>query len=236
MRLAPPRVWVTRAQPGADETADRVSALGIEPVVAPLIEVRRLDAGAIDLTGVAAIAFTSANAVLAFAEQCAERTYPVYAVGGRTANVARAAGFAEVISADGDVEALARLIAARAPMAGALLHPRAARVAGDLAGLLAGSGVPVRSLPVYESIIAPSGAATRAAFKSATTILLHSPLAARAFADLAASHGEACARMAALCFSPNVATPLAALPLRRVEVAAAPNEAALLDLLRRQAE
>ncbi|WP_392354638.1 hypothetical protein V8F63_04600 [Brevundimonas sp. LF-1] len=31
------RVWVTRAEPGAARTADRLTALGFEPVVVPLL-------------------------------------------------------------------------------------------------------------------------------------------------------------------------------------------------------
>ena len=50
------RVWITRAQPGADATAERVRALGHEAVVAPLLAVRPLSDVEIDLTGVAALA------------------------------------------------------------------------------------------------------------------------------------------------------------------------------------
>jgi uroporphyrinogen-III synthase len=67
----------------------------------------------IDLTHVAALAFTSVNGVEAFARLSAERRSPVFAVGDRTARAAREAGFADVVSADGDVEALAALIAGR---------------------------------------------------------------------------------------------------------------------------
>ena len=51
------RVWITRAQPGADSTAARVRALGHEPLVAPLLAVRPLEAESLDLRGVAALAF-----------------------------------------------------------------------------------------------------------------------------------------------------------------------------------
>ena len=33
-------IWITRAQPGADQTAERVRALGHEVLVAPLLEVK----------------------------------------------------------------------------------------------------------------------------------------------------------------------------------------------------
>ena len=63
------RIWITRAQPAADVTAERVRALGHEAMVAPLLAVRPVEPEPIDLEGVAALAFTSANGVRAFAER-----------------------------------------------------------------------------------------------------------------------------------------------------------------------
>jgi len=68
----------------------------------------------------AAVLFTSANAVRAVA---AHRRFgeladlPVYTVGRRTQAAAAAAGFASIMSADGDANALVSLIASRAPVA-----------------------------------------------------------------------------------------------------------------------
>ncbi|MGI8842005.1 MAG: uroporphyrinogen-III synthase, partial [Caulobacteraceae bacterium] len=116
-------VWITRAPPGAEATAERVRALGFAPVVAPLLAVRAVGEGPIDLVGVGALAFTSANAVAAFAARSPEGVVPVFAVGEATAAAARAAGFSAVVSADGDVAALAATIAARAgALTGAVLH------------------------------------------------------------------------------------------------------------------
>ena len=50
------RIWVTRAQPGADATAERVRALGHDALVAPLLAVRALPDVQVDLSGVAALA------------------------------------------------------------------------------------------------------------------------------------------------------------------------------------
>ena len=66
------KIWITRAQPGADETAGRVRALGHEAVVLPLLTVETLPAE-LDLTGVGALAFTSANGVRAFGALTQER-------------------------------------------------------------------------------------------------------------------------------------------------------------------
>ena len=100
-------VWITRARPAAEATAARVTALGFESLVDPLLAVEALDAD-IDLAQAKALAFTSGNGVEAFARLSDERALPVFAVGRATAQAAKAAGFISVASADGDVEALCR--------------------------------------------------------------------------------------------------------------------------------
>ena len=132
------RVWVARAEPGAQATAARLVALGHEPVVAPVLAVRPLTP-ALDLQGIAALAFTSANGVEAFARLTDLRELPVFAVGRATAKAAHAEGFASVSSADGDVEDLCGLIAAGA--AGPVLWAGAREPAGDLVGMLRACGV-----------------------------------------------------------------------------------------------
>ena len=218
------RVWVTRAQPHADETAATLRARGCRPLVAPLLEVRPLP-GPLDLDGVGALAFTSRNAVAAFAVRTPERRWPVFAVGDATAHAARAAGFHTVESADGDVDALARLIARRG-VDGVLLHPGAAEPAGDLAGALAAGGVRVRSMPVDETVALPPAPEAVAAWPNLDAVLIHSPKAARA---LAAANLPTGPRL--LCISTGAAEPLRAAGYSPA-VAARPDEAALLMLVK----
>jgi uroporphyrinogen-III synthase len=84
-------VWITRAQPGAEATARRVQALGFTALVDPLLAIRDLTP-TVDLTGVAALAFTSANGVEAFAKLTSVRDLPVFAVGEATAKAAARRG------------------------------------------------------------------------------------------------------------------------------------------------
>jgi uroporphyrinogen-III synthase len=219
-------VWITRAEPGASATAARVAALGFTPVVSPLLRLQPV-AAEIDLTDVAALAFTSANGVRAFAAAHEARDLPSYAVGEATAEAARAAGFAKVISADGDVAALARRIAADPP-GGVVLHPAAAEPAGDLAADLAKAGIPVRSVTVYRSEeVEPTLALS--CWESLSAVLLHSPRAARALETLIAA--RAAPQLRVLAISPAAAAPMAHLDLAGVAVAPLPNEHDLLSLL-----
>ncbi len=181
------RVWVTRAEPGATRTAERLRAAGFEPVVDPLLETRDLAAGPIDLSEVGALAFTSANAIAAFARRSAERALPAYAVGEATAAAARAAGFTDAGVGAADSAVLARLIAADPHRpAGAILHPSAAELAGDLTGELEREGVGARRLPIYETIPRAPSSDTLAHLSAMAAILLHSPKAARALAEVLA--------------------------------------------------
>lgn len=212
------RVWVTRAEPGAAATAERLRALGHEPVVLPLLRVRALDA-ALSLEGIAALAFTSANGVAAFIGRESRRDMPVFAVGDATAEAARAAGFSEVASAAGDVEALVDLIAAAAP--GPVLHPGARQPAGDLIGGLAARGVTGRAVPLYDTVETPPPSAP-----AVDAVLAHSPRAAAVLARFAALAGAP-----VFCISGAAAAPLRAANFTALAIAPFPNEAALLKLL-----
>lgn len=121
-----PGVLVTRPEPGLSETLAAVSAAGWVPYASPalLITPHRLQASSLQF---AACVLTSGQAVQA-AQAALPPTCPVYAVGDRTAQRARVAGFHAVHSAQGDAEALAALIASRqAQAAGPLLLLSGAR-------------------------------------------------------------------------------------------------------------
>ena len=227
--VGPRLIWVTRAQPGAEATAGRLRAMGFDPLVAPLLEVRATAGGIIDLAGVGALAFTSANGVAAFATRSRERGLPVFAIGAATAAAARAAGFPLVTSAGGDVAALAAAVAARPPFDGEVLHIAPVEPAGDLAGALAALGVPARALAVYETVARAADARIVARMPDLAAVLLHSPKAARALAAHLATHPAS--RLTALCLSEAVAEPVRRGGLAAVRAADQPTEAALLALL-----
>lgn len=223
------RIWVTRTD--GEATAARLRALGHAPLTAPVLRSRALD-GDIDLKGVTALAFTSMNGVRAFAERCTRRDLNVFAVGEGTAGAAREAGFKATRSADGNVEALVRLIVRERP--GLVLHPSAADPAQDLARLLVLKGVQACASAVYETITLPLADAVSAALQASPpeldAVLIHSPRGAEQVAALiAASRGAG--DLEAFCISKAAAAPLKPLHLKAVHIAEFPNEASLLKLL-----
>lgn len=218
------RVAITRAMPEAVRTAERVRALGHEAILAPLLTI--VPCGYDTSTaGAQALIFTSSNGVRAFPDARGAREKIVLAVGDATAEAARAAGFADVRSAVGDVAALAELAKASLdPRAGKLIHIGGDHVAGDLAGALAVLGFQVERRVAYAAVAA--AILPEAFFGPLDIVLFHSARAAETFLALGAPGAE---RLVAGCLSPAVAEAAAKAAWREIVVAPAPREDALLS-------
>ncbi|MFQ5774296.1 MAG: uroporphyrinogen-III synthase [Kiloniellaceae bacterium] len=230
------RVLVTRPEKDAQALAAALAARGHEVVVEPMLTVAPAEGveTQLDLAGVQALLFTSANGARAFARLCEQRALPVFAVGEASAAAARAAGFAEVENAGGDVNDLARLVVERlSPEDGALFHGAGSKLAGDLQGTLEAAGFTVRRVTLYEA--RPAAALSdglRAALAEGRldAATFYSPRTAETFVRLVekADLGAACARLAAVCLSEAVADKARALSWREVRVAGRPDREALL--------
>jgi uroporphyrinogen-III synthase len=232
------RVLITRPLKDAEPLAARLQALGHTTLVEPLINIVFADGPEVDLTGVQALLFTSANGARAAARRTPARNVPVLAVGPATAAAARGLGFANVTESRGEgVEGLAATISAtRDPKAGALLHVTGSVTAGDLKASLAPQGFTVRVERLYEARTAPNLSGALAAELEGGLIeaaLFFSPRTADLFVALirAANLETACAKMRALALSPAVAKALSPLPFRAIETAAHTTADALLARL-----
>jgi uroporphyrinogen-III synthase len=231
------KVLVTRPPEDAEPLVRDLRARGHTAVLSPLLHIRVDAAARVDLTGVQAVLFTSANGVRAFAQACACRDVAVLAVGPSTAETARAAGFAEIETAGGDSGALADLaVRTRDPAAGALFHAAGSVTAGDLKGRLEAAGFAVHRQTLYtaepaESLSSAAVAALHAGEVDAA--LFYSPRTAATFVRLArtANLTDPCGRVSAVCLSPAVANAVSALSWRDVRTAERPDRAALLRTL-----
>ena len=238
------RLLVTRPEPHAAGTAAALAALGHEPVLSPMLSVVPSAGVHIGYDDAAALALTSRTAVEATAALAAARAdlsglfaIPVFTVGAATAEAARAAGFEQVLSADGAVGDLVRLIRQYVrPGDGAILHLGGAVRAGDLSGDLAVAGYSVSTIVVYETVpavrlSAPAAAALAAGHLDA--VLVYSERTAAALVAAAAAEGlaEALAGLPCLGLSEAVLAPLARAGVRDLRAAARPNENALFALL-----
>lgn len=227
-----PRVLVTRSEPGASETVRRLRTAGFDAVAEPLFAIAPITAEIPDFD---ALAFTSANGVRRFAALSSRRDVTAYCVGARTAEAARAAGFADAVSADGDAGALADLIGRRLKPGVRLLHVGNEESRGDIAAKLTAAGHKAAFVAVFRAIpveaAGPRLAAHLAGGDVFDAVMIHSPRAGAILADLARL-SDGTARLPLVAISAAAAAPLAGLA-RAVEIAATPDEPALISALAR---
>jgi uroporphyrinogen-III synthase len=229
-------ILITRPEPAARETAALIEALGLRPVVAPLLEVRLLAARLTAPERLAAILLTSGNAVASIPP--AYRALPVLTVGAATASLARAAGMTSVSSADGDATALAALTRRLVrPDAGAVLLATGQGQGLALATELREAGYRVVRRVVYRARpVAELPAAAVAALRDERlrAVLFFSAETARCFARLVRRGGlaEALRGRDAITIGPSAAMALKGLAWAAIRVARAPNQDEMLALLR----
>ncbi len=237
------RLLVTRPDPDNQRTAATLRARGHDVMLAPMLRIEAVpgaDLGAPSLGAPpwAAVLLTSANGARALAthpRRAELLALPVLAVGRASADAARAAGFADVVSADGDVDDLTRLAAARfAGSPSPLLYAAGEDRSGDLAGALSTKRVTVRMVVVYRAAASRefSPEVRGALMQGRIEGVLH-------FSQRSVEGYMACSRniqreaLAPMhyCLSARAADPLRLAGAARIEVAAQPDEASLIALI-----
>jgi uroporphyrinogen-III synthase len=234
------RLLVTRPQSDAERTATALRERGHEVTIAPLLRIEAItDLTAVGTAPWAAILVTSANAAAAAIVERRQaealRGVPVFAVGRRSAQAMRAAGFADVSSAEGGVDDLVRLVTARMRPGGALLYLAGEQRCGDLAGALGSAGFAVHTAVIYRAVAAAElPQAARDALTAGIDGVLHfSRRSAEAYVNAArnAAALESALRPAHFCLSAQIAEPLRRAGAGTIHVAPRPAEAALIDLI-----
>jgi len=231
------RIVVTRPQDDGERTAEVLRERGHIALVAPLLRVEPLPVGLRQTYG--AIIITSANAAIAIADQPARdalAALPLYAVGRRSADAARAAGFNDVHVAGGDMKDLVRLIAEHRPDARApLLYLAGEDRSGDLIGDLAVRGIAAELAVVYRAAPVPFSAELIGALQSGAidAVLHYSRRSAEQYVAGAKATGIAtpALRLRHICLSGPTAASLIEAGARNVAVAKRPDEQAMIALL-----
>ncbi len=209
------KILVLRPQPGADETAARARALGLDPVVAPLFSVRALAWTPPDPAGFDAVMLTSASAARQASEGLTPfKPLPCYAVGESTAAAAEEAGFADIRVGPDDGKALLLMMAEDGVRT-------AFHACGEDHLALGHPDVAIARVPVYAA-----EAADRLPVAAEDLLaLLHSPRAATLFAGLAGDKSRI--RIAAISAKTARA---AGEGWQSVSVSPRPRDQALLEL------
>lgn len=228
------RLLVTRPAEGGAHSAAALRARGHEVLLAPLLQIEPVTGADLGAPPWGAILLSSANAARAigshprFGELA---SLPALAVGRRTAEAARAVGFKDVESADGDARDLSRIAAARfAGTRAPLLYLAGAERARDLAGGI--GGLELRTIVVYRAVkllSLPASVRTALSEDRLDGVLHFSLRSAEAFVACAEAAGLLDKALALFhyCLSPRVAGPLGG--AANIRIAARPEEAALLD-------
>ena len=231
------RVLVTRPEPEARATADRLTRIGFDPIVLPLTRIVALHPQAPDPGRFDMVAVTSANAIRHAPQGLLGRltSLPCAVVGERTAAAARAAGLDVAIVGEADAAALGQLIAGTKRPGHRVLHLCGRHVAGGLADALSRHDIVTEELATYDAVIEDHGDAEITAILAdpPDAVLLYSPRAANAFlALLDRPDGcKAVEHMVFVCISPGVAARFEARPEVAPLVAATPSETAILSVL-----
>jgi uroporphyrinogen-III synthase len=229
------RVLVTRPDPA--RTAQALGARGHTAVVAPLL---RIETIAATFGGpFAAVLLTSANAAHATSahpRRAELQGLPAFAVGARSAEAARAAGFARVESADGALADLVRLVAPRFH-GQRLIYLAGEERSGDLAGELEPHGIAVETAVVYRAVAAaalPEDTVQALRAGQLDAALHYSARSAATLLQLAGAAGvlNAVLRLGHYCLSDEVGGVLRQAGAERIHTAMVPTEAALIALLR----
>ncbi len=175
---------VLRPQPGADKTADRARALGLDPKVLPLFEVRGVPWSIETSTPYDAVFITSSNS-LKFIDNYLEflEDLPILCVGEATAAAARQAGLREVTAGANGAASLADLAAA-------LGHRHVLWLAGRPSLQISHPDLIFDVKYTYETIEIPSDLKFHTSTETQAVALVHSPRAAQCLAERVAARGH----------------------------------------------
>lgn len=238
--MAPFRVLVTRPEPGASRTAEKLAAEGFESVIMPLSAIEPTRAS---LPGTPeafdALVLTSANAVRHADRSLLEKlsSLPLFAVGQQSADFAASKGLsAGQWPQSGEAEGLVALVREKLRPRSRLLylagHPRRAEVEDGLRA----SGFDVTLLETYRSRPIERDAGQIAALVGERPIdaaLVYSAEGGRLLAGLIELHGHLLGleQAAFIAISPRAAATLGKVARLGVEVADRPCEGAMLAVL-----
>jgi uroporphyrinogen-III synthase len=240
-------ILVTRPLPDGETTASALRAKGFEVLLAPMLRFEPVTFHDDREMRYGAVIVTSANALRALETRLDDSPLlelPLFAVGEHTADAARAAGFAQVISANSDAAGLRERIQAAVKAkalkkTSPLLYLAGADLARDLPGELGERGFTVVTQTTYRMVPVPSlPEQTRKAFGAdeVEAVLHYSRRSARAFIEAVRSAGVEVSALALpqYCLSGGIATVVRDAGAVRVVVASAPDEGALFAALDRR--
>lgn len=227
MSKARKKIWVTQTLPRAVESAKGFKALGLEPIISPVLEITFSDKTFSAPNPETALIFTSRNGVRAFCAKHEARAYQVFCVGEATAQLAKAYGFADVISAGGNAADIISLVSRTLPKQTPVLHCAGRHVRGFVTESLEGLGYQASRLEYYASSpVEP----LNMAISQIDYVALYSPFGADVFSKRVAR--QDLSNLTSVSMSGAVDEVLRGLTLKTRLVASHPAQSEMLQCLR----
>ncbi len=220
-------VLVVRPEPGLSATVAAANAMGLNAIGYPLSEICALGWECPDPVTIDALLIGSANAIRhGGAALNRFKDKPVYAVGETTAEIALAAGFADVVNGTGGLQSVLDAIPAQAtPL-------RLLRIAGaDHVSLIQPENVTIQTAIAYESACLELPEPLRPLQDFGLTVMLHSAAAAQQFARESSRLALDRSRIALAVIGPRVAD-AAGEGWRAIHVSPQPSDRAMLEMAR----
>ena len=142
-------VIVTRTVPGVHKTVEKLKALGVKPVAAPMLTISFAETATIPADPAITI-FTSVNGVKSYARLTDRRETTVYCIGAATQAVAEEMGWTVRASSHGGAAEFIELIENHAdPSDGLIVHPTNAETASGITEMLQRSGYSAQMIHCY---------------------------------------------------------------------------------------
>lgn len=234
-------IFVTRPFPDNEKTAEALRAKGYEVLIAPTLRFETLPFHYDPEVTYDAVIVTSANALRSVEGDpglTRLQELKLFSVGDASAEVARRAGFKNVISATGDGAALRELVTKKLKKGGTLCYLAGADLGRDLTAELGDRGYTVITHTTYRMMpIAHFSDEATAAFNAdaVQAVLHYSRRSARAFVEAVQASGVEIRALALphICISDAVGAILREAGTSRVIMARTPDENAIFDALDR---
>lgn len=236
---------LTRPYEESKSFAIKLKELGVESIIEPLLSIELItDENIItDLkcNESQTIIFTSKNAVNGLMNLKLSGSLlakQVLAIGSKTAAIARAAGFKNIINIDANGEKMIEYILSNfSPKQGNIIYVSGDIVAIDLENILRQNGFTVTRLIVYRSIaVNKFSKETENLLKEnkISFVIFFSQRTARIFSDLVklSSLQDTVKTVKAFVLSKNIALSLAELKWQEIFTANAPNENSMIDIIK----
>jgi uroporphyrinogen-III synthase len=232
-------VLVTRPAEQALETLVKLAARGHEAVLSPVTAIAATDAhwppGTIDiLVATSARAFEALRADPEFPTPETKRLLPLFLVGQRTLDAARAAGFTGPALVAADVKELAPKLIAHLRSTSTALYLAGRERKPDLEIACVSAGFKLTLLETYDAAAAVSLSEEALAAldaRAVDAVLHYSQRSAAIFLELLEAAGFDPAALRHMAISEDAAVPLRELGLPHIEIAGHPDEESLLALL-----